>query len=587
MKTLTSNSSRRIAALIILIGTLSANVVIACPPHPTLMEEISSGMKQAPYYMENIDELRAKGVSTGLTFSRDIDGAVKLVARQSPKATGTFKALAIMVEFSDNASQVNATYFDSLLFDSLGNSVRNYYGEISYNQLDLVTLNLPTQLGWQTAPETYAYYVNGQNGTGSYPNNTQKLCEDLVDLVDGTVDFSQYDNDNDGFVDVVTIIHAGSGAEKTGSSDDIWSHKWGINPRLKDGVYISSYTIQPELWTIPGDMTIGVYAHELGHAFGLPDLYDTDATQSRAIGTWGIMAYGSWNGAGNNGGSPAHPCAWSRIQMGFATATNIATNTTAQPINEVQTSGEIYRLWTSGNVGDEYYLVENRQKTGYDSYLKNSGLLIWHIDDAKATSNNTDNTQEWWPDPGMNDAEHYRVALEQADGLWEMEKKLDYGDSGDPFPGTTANTVFDATTTPNSDSYTDGVSFVKVDNISSSGPLMTADLIVAFAADIDTNDDGVVLPNSMELGQNYPNPFNPSTTIRFNLDQPDNITLTVYNALGRKVRTLLDGSADAGETIVHWDGRNDSDTPVAAGVYLYRLDTEDLGAQVRKMVLIK
>ena len=112
------------------------------------------------------------------------------------------------------------------------------------------------------------------------------------------------------------IIHSGPGAEFTGNVNDIWSHKWGITPQSRDGVLISSYAIMPEYWSTPGDITIGVFAHELGHVFGLPDLYDRDGS-SRGVGRWSLMATGAWNGSLGN--SPAHLDAWCKVQLGFVT----------------------------------------------------------------------------------------------------------------------------------------------------------------------------------------------------------------------------------------------------------------------------
>jgi ribonuclease HII len=94
----------------------------------------------------------------------------------------------------------------------------------------------------------------------------------------------------------------------------MWSHKWGLNtPKVVDGVYVQTFTVQPEYWATPGDMTIGVYAHELGHGLGLPDLYDVDYT-SQGVGKWCLMSGGSWNGYLGN--SPAHPSAWCLKEMG-------------------------------------------------------------------------------------------------------------------------------------------------------------------------------------------------------------------------------------------------------------------------------
>lgn len=207
------------------------------------------------------------------------------------QVTGNFNILAICADHPDKTSSVAATAFDNLIFGAGAGTVRHMYHEMSYGTLTLVTVNLPSALGWQRLATNYSTYVNNAYGLGAYPNNTQKLCEDLVDLVNPFVDFSDYDNDGNGYVDGLVLIHPGRGAELSGLTSDIWSHKWGISPRLRDGVYISAYSIQPEYWNAPGDITIGVYAHEIGHLFGLPDLYDTDGS-SKGIGRWSLMAGG-------------------------------------------------------------------------------------------------------------------------------------------------------------------------------------------------------------------------------------------------------------------------------------------------------
>ncbi|RKX28927.1 MAG: hypothetical protein DRP47_03030 [Candidatus Zixiibacteriota bacterium] len=583
IQTLNQRKLPTVAVVLVLSLIVTVMSVNASPPHPQIRDEIATGKISTPYFVAHADEHQAKGIGTPDLYNNNNHSILKYRPDGTPVVTSERRALCLLVQFSDQACSVSANFFDSLLFDTAGNTVRNYYNEVSYGQMDMISVNLPSSIGWTEAPQTYDYYVNNKNGTGAYPNNTQKLCEDLVDAVDGQIDFSNYDNDGDGYVDLLIIVHTGPGAEYTGHNSDIWSHKWGISPRLKDGVYISSYTVQPEFWSHAGDMTIGVYCHELGHSFfGLPDLYDIDGSGSHGIGKWGIMSYGCWLGPSGMGESPSHPCAWCRVQMGFATPTVISANSNSHPIGLVETTGEIYRLWTGGGTGDEYFLVENRQKTGFDSYLPESGLLIWHIDDAK-----TNNTQEWWQ--GENPAYHYRVALEQADGIWELELGLDYGDDRDPFPGGLNRRTFDALTTPNSDSYEDGVSFVKVDNISLSAETMHADFTVGFAADTDDDsgdDNPDQLPITPVLNQNYPNPFNPSTTIDFTISISGKVTLEIFNLIGQKVRTLLDETTETGPHSVIWDGTNEYGKEVASGVYFYRIVSEEF-SQTKKMTLLQ
>ena len=562
-----------------LLSMVMALSVTAMPPHPSLLEAraVAEATGKILPDLPKTSELHARGIDT----PEDAFG-LQAYAKSRPSgslALGPFRILAVLVDFSDHVSQVNGTFYDNLVFGTGSNTVRDYFDEISYAQIDLVTVNLPSTLGWKRAPQTYAYYVDNQYGLGSYPQNSQRLVENLVDAVDAQVDFSDYDNNGDGNVDVMLVIHSGTGAELSGNAADIWSHKWGITPRLTgDGVYVSSYTVQPEFWTAPGDMTIGVYCHELIHTFGLPDLYDTDSSPefiSEGVGRWCVMSGGSWNGSMGN--SPAHPCAWSRIQLGISSPVNVTVNVNNQSIPSVNGGGSIFRLWTSGAASAEYFLVENRQKTGYDTYIPGSGLLIWHIDDAKVN-----NEDEWYPT--IAGGHHFLVALEQADGLYELEHANDQGDAADSWPGSLGRTSFNGLSSPTSDAYLTGGTFVAVTNISASSPTMTADLAVGIAASVD--DDEFPLPGDFRLSQNYPNPFNPNTNIRYEMRTPGPVTLEVYDLLGRHVRTLFEGQADVGVSTITWDATEDNGQEVASGVYFYRLVTA-AAEQTRKMILIK
>ncbi len=268
--------------------------------------------------------------------------------------------------------------------------------------------------------------------------------EDAVTLANAAVNYADYDNDGDGMVDALFIIHSGRGAEASGSDNDIWSHKWQLpTPLHYDGVDIGVYSMEPEFMTTAGDATCGVYAHEMGHSvFGLPDLYDT-GYDSEGLGRWSLMAGGSWNGGG---ASPAHPDAQSRVQMGFANTVNVTANLFDISIPPVENQPVIYRLWSRGLSGDEYFLVENRQRTGYDHNLPGAGLLIYHVDVSR-----WGNTQQWYP--GLSGASHYRVALEQADGNWSLEHNANQGDSGDPFPGSSGRVLFSSLSVPGSRAY--------------------------------------------------------------------------------------------------------------------------------------
>ncbi len=455
------------AAFVFLSYVLPAR---AMPPHPDLLKKIRSGEIPAPDFLRGADRSIPGGLNTPNRVA--FYGFDRLGKSAGPTL---FNAIVLLVDFEDHPAQVNASFFDTLMFDTdTTGTVNDYYNEVSYGNFNITTQDMPSTIGWIRAPRSYSYYVGTNNGMGNYPYNAQKLVEDVVALADQYVDFSQYTYDSDNYVDGLIIVHSGTGAEFSGSDDDIWSHKWSTSDSLDvDGVSAYVYSIQPEFWNEPGDMTCGVYVHELGHSiFGLPDLYDRDYS-SEGLGKWSLMAGGSWNGG--FGSSPAHPDAWSRIRMGFVTPIVVESETLNASIPAVENSPVIYRLQTAGMSSREYFLVENRLKTGYDYALSSQGLLIYHIDEAM-WSYPLQNDNEWYP--GHTSSGHYLVALEQADALWELEKNEGDADSGDPFPGLWRKRAFNYTSTPNSRDYTDTDTEIGVVNISVQADTMTADLFI-------------------------------------------------------------------------------------------------------------
>jgi len=373
------------------------------------------------------------------------------------------KAVVILADFSDNVGSTPPAHYDSLIFsvnEYPTGSVKDFYIENSYGILDLQGEVTPV---WVRLPNPYSYYTNGNYGFGSWPQNAQGMARDAVLAADSLIDFSQYDLDGDGYVDAVIIIHAGPGAEATGDVNDIWSHAWYIPyPPTVDGVQVYSYTTDPE------NGGCGVIAHEFGHRpLGLPDLYDTDYS-SEGLGNWSLMAAGSWN---MNQTKPAHLDAWCKYRLGFVTVDTVVSNLEKVLIPAVEDTGLVFRLWTNGNTGNEYYLVENRQKKKFDVGLPGEGILIYHVDDNQSNNNN-----EWYP--GHTSYGHYRVALEQADGAWDLERNANRGDAGDPFPGTTTNRHFDLYSIPDSRDYDSLITYVGVKNISDSQDTMYADLLV-------------------------------------------------------------------------------------------------------------
>jgi len=438
--------------------------VCAVAPAPELKERIDGAMEEL---RGSADDLLTPGLRVRVEPHRPglNDGLIVppedfpvgtpfpvLAAAAADRAPlrGTVRVIVVLVEFSDRQIGETPDRFRDLFFSTgqiATGSVREYYDEVTNG---LVTIDGEV-LGPYTLPLTLAQYCHGGSGIGNVLPNASTMARDAVLASDPDVDFTPYDNDGNGFVDAFVIVHAGSGAEQTGSTNDIWSHKWTVQggAMTVDSTKIFGYL------TIPEDALLGVAAHEVGHLlFGWPDLYDTDGT-SEGIGRWCLMAAGSWNAGGN---TPAHPCGFLKLDQGWATVTNQTVNAPVT-LQDVKDSHNVLRLWKDGTPGSEYFLVENRQQTRFDADLPAGGVLIWHIDES-ITHN--------------RDEAHYRVALMQADGKKDLEGNVNRGDSGDPYPGSANNTAFTGTSTPNSKSYAGVDTCVSLTGISAPGPVMTA-----------------------------------------------------------------------------------------------------------------
>jgi len=363
-------------------------------------------------------------------------------AYHTPRAVGSFRAVVLLVDFSDQPAKVDTSFFHDLFLgrgvdfkakypiSTNLKSVQEYYEFVSDGQYQ-ITFDI---YGWFRLPETYAYYIGSNTGLGSYPRNAQRMTEDAVDMADSVVDFSKYDNDGDGWVDFLLIVHAGSGAEFEGDKNQIWSHQWTMSTtKTKDGKILYRYCTQPEYWLQKDDMTIGVYVHELGHLlFNLPDLYDI-YQNSKGIGYWGLMGSGSWNDSesifdrgsrevSGYGGAPAELTAWSKYKIGWLKPTEILANEGEYTL----TRGTALK-YTHPNNPQEYFLIEYKEDNSYNRNMPScEGLMIYHIDDGYSN-----NVFPWVPgdDPDL----HYHVAIEQKDGLWELERNLNRGTSDDLF----------------------------------------------------------------------------------------------------------------------------------------------------------
>jgi M6 family metalloprotease-like protein len=321
-------------------------------------------MKRA--WIQKKERIRAR--REAFLAERAAEGPLMLTSLPEEYAvSGTIQVPVFLCEFNNRPAPFDSVTMQNQLFgNNPSGSVTDYYQEASYGYLtmtgtvyDVVTLE---------QSDTYYEGLPGCNGTCSSGRIGQLLTE-VLDAKDPIVDFGQYDNDgpdgipnsgdDDGYVDFVSFVQPEFGGE-CGGNDNIWSHRSTFEwwPESGDTAYmtddpaygggyirISDYTMQPALNCDGATIIdIGVFCHEFGHALGLPDLYDTIGA-GWGIGYWGIMGAGNWN----TPSSPAHPCAWTRVELGWVIPTDITWEGGLESIDRTATSGDVLRLGFTSN----------------------------------------------------------------------------------------------------------------------------------------------------------------------------------------------------------------------------------------------
>ncbi len=379
-------------------------------------------------------------------------------------AIGRFKNLLILIDFPDRHFAKGENEFIDLMNKngySVNNQVgsfRDYYLDNSYGKLDVQT----TVVGWYRAQHNMAYYANDPDDGGI--GKARYLVREAVDAAEAEgIDFSQFDNNNDGECDLVTITHAGPGAEYIGlDTEYIWSHKSHLNDKRVqyDGVSINKYNINPEL-AYNGSQNIisdiGVYVHEFGHALGLPDLYVGNNANNGA-GFWDVM---SWL---VDTGSPVEFNPYFKEKLGWGTATVLQNSGSVVNMDNTGNGATFYKIETPDP--KEFYMLSNMQRSKWHRSIPNTGLMIWHIDERNLYSN--------------ADTAHMHAVPEQADGLQHLQYRHDgtqgnIGDAGDPYPGTSGNTTFNTTSTPSSTTNSGQVVDMALTNIQEVNGLISFD----------------------------------------------------------------------------------------------------------------
>ncbi|MGD9140329.1 MAG: M6 family metalloprotease domain-containing protein [bacterium] len=561
-----------IVTLAILLLAAGAGAV---PPQPRT--GILGGRAVEQYYQSRPDMVDSPAPTT------------RLAASPAPRA------IVLLIDFEDNDpwwDDTDKQHFQDLLFGAGEASMRSYFLEVSYGIFDLKG----DVRGWYRSGALYDDIVNPTDICGEkndygldispsavdpsrsdFPLNVWGIVAEAVHLADGDVNFALYDNDgpdgtpnsgdDDGYVDFLVVVHPGLGAEHfNGSCNDIWSLKSDLEAygptsgTTADGVGIGPFVIAPELGEI------GVFAHEVCHLLGLPDLYNSE-TGDPVVGDYCLMDMGAWGGPQHAGGRvPSHLSAPMKYFLGWLEPTSVCLScgidslvpAIVQP-SETWRTGSAYEIlrnpggmdWTEKAPGDgEYFLIENRYSSlgFFDDYLDGNGLLIWKVDESQPDNNN----------PDMRLAE-----VIQADGDGSTSAS-----ESDLWPGTLYKTEFTPYSEPASSLAGGRFSGVAIESIRKNSTF-------TYRMDIRLG-----LPKR-GVAYAFPNPFTPgddsSVRIVF-VRQPGpampwNFSVDIFDVEGNLVRRL-EGS---GETLDNgtalWDGTDERGKNVEGGLYMYVVES--------------
>lgn len=365
--------------------------------------------------------------------------------------TGQKKGLIILVNFknvsftSTQADWENIANTKNYSSGNFKGSMYDYFYAQSEGKFEL-TFDV---VGPVTVSKNQSYYgSNDTSGNDLYP--ATMVCE-ACKLANQYVNYADYDWDNDGYVDQVYVVYAGKGEADGGATTTIWPHAWTLSSGAHygdgdgvltlDGKKIDSYACGGEKNGQTGETAgIGTMCHEFSHCLGYPDFYDTDYSGGQGMGYWDLMDGGSYN---DDGYQPAGYTSYERWVAGWKEPIVLTTTKTVTGMKSLQEGGESYIIYNSGN-SNEYYLLENRQKVGWDASLPGKGLLILHVDyDASAWNSNTPN----------DTPSHQRMTWIAADNKYQYTTSYGTkyytfeGMANDPFPYGNKNS-FGANTTP-------------------------------------------------------------------------------------------------------------------------------------------
>lgn len=352
---------------------------------------------------------------------------------------GEKKGLIVLVNFTDVKfkSEHTLDLYKRIAneegFSEMGfrGSVKDYFKDQSYGKFSLdFDVVGPVELSHECA-----YYGSPAGGESDNMPAIGQMVVDACTAAAKEYDLSTYDWDGDGEVEQVFILYAGYGEATGGESWTIWPHEYvlrgAIGNKVKIGdVYIDTYACGNELVPTGNSYQtsgLGTICHEFSHCLGLPDMYDTSDNGYYGMGSWSLMDQGSYNG---DQFCPAGYTSYERMYSGWLQPTELTDDCQIDNMKALTDNEEAYIIYNDNNK-NEYYLLENRPATGWDSYTPNSGMLILHVDyNAMAWASNT-----------VNSTSRQRCTIFPADNSASL-----YTETGDTYPYSYNNSLTNSST---------------------------------------------------------------------------------------------------------------------------------------------
>ena len=355
------------------------------------------------------------------------------MSQRTKKYIGDKRQLVFLVDFSDLSFQDEDP---STLWNKIFNqenvqeepfhgSVHDYFSDQSFGQF-----NLQFDLHYVHMDKEHSRYASGyiEIDKITYEDDSPSgllLTEILDQHKEEITDWSVYDWDEDGYIDQVLILFAGKGQNDGGDETTIWAHQWTLSKQSEFNrewghpyavtsgdkkYFVDSYGVFPELNGSGTYGTFGTLCHEYGHCLGLPDFYYRN---TKYVGAWDIMDYGNYN---EGGFCPPGYSAHERMYLGWLDVTELKeprTITNMASLSEGQK--EAYLIRNDG-YADEYYIVENRLQTGWDSFLPGKGIVIFHVD----------YDEEEWRAGTPNSSENKRYTIIPSNGISSFSSQADW-----------------------------------------------------------------------------------------------------------------------------------------------------------------